>query len=111
MHTEMARVESGHTIDADHAASFRPQVAAVLPLLEKVSRTPEKVDRSDVDAVRAAGVPDDAIVDALYVNFIFNCVNRLANALGFTWDSDDHVRLNAKVLHRISYRLPGLLMR
>jgi hypothetical protein len=31
--------------------------------------------------------------------------------LDFAWDSDDHVRLGAKVIHRISYRLPGVLMR
>jgi len=56
-------------------------------------------------------VPDAAIVDALYVNLIFNCINRLANAFDFAWDSDQHVRLGAKVIHLISYRLPKILMR
>jgi hypothetical protein len=40
-----------------------------------------------------------------------DCMNRLANAFDFAWDSDDHVRLSAKVIHRISYRLPCFLMR
>jgi uncharacterized peroxidase-related enzyme len=111
IHTEVARVESGGKIDVDDAKSVRPQLAAVLPLLEKVTRTPDRLDRSDVDAVRGAGVPDEAIVDALHVNLIFNCMNRLANSLDFAWDSDEHVRLGAKVIHRISYRLPGFLMR
>jgi hypothetical protein len=38
-------------------------------------------------------------------------MNRLTNAFDFTWDSDDHVRFSAKVIHRISYRLPRFLMR
>jgi hypothetical protein len=38
-------------------------------------------------------------------------MNRLANVFDFGWDSDDHVRLGAKVIHRINYRLPRLLMR
>jgi hypothetical protein len=56
--------------------------------------------------VRAAGVPDEAIVDALHVGFIVNCTNRPANAFGFGWESDHQVRLGANVIHRTSYRLP-----
>lgn len=111
IHTETTRLESGGAIDVDAAGSVRPQVAAVLPLLEKVTRTPHEVVAADVDAVRAAGVPDDAIVDALHVNLIFNIMNRLANAFDFSWDSDEHVRLGAKVIHRIDYRFPRVLMR
>jgi uncharacterized peroxidase-related enzyme len=110
IHTETTRVESGGAVDVDDTGSVRPQVAAVLPLLEKVGRTGQ-VDASDVEAARAAGVPDEAIVDALHVNLVFNIMNRLANAFDFSWDSDRHVRLGAKVIHRIDYRLPRLLMR
>jgi hypothetical protein len=80
-------------------------------LLEKVTVTPDLVASPDIDAVRAAGVPDEAIVDALHVNLIFNIMNRLANAFDFSWDSEEHVRISAKVIHRISYRLPRLLAR
>jgi uncharacterized peroxidase-related enzyme len=111
IHTETTRVESGSAIDVNDSGSMRPEVAAVLPLLEKVTRTPDLVAGSDVELVRAAGVPDEGIVDALHVNLIFNIMNRLANAFDFSWDSDEHVRVGAKVIHRISYRLPRLLMR
>lgn len=111
IHTETTRIESAGRLDVDDVGSVRPEVAAVLPLLEKVTRHPEEVGRSDVEAVRAAGVPDEAVADALYVNLIFNVMNRLANAFDFAWDSDQHVRLGAKVIHRIDYRLPRLLMR
>jgi uncharacterized peroxidase-related enzyme len=111
IHTETTRVESGSAIDVNDSGSMRPEVAAVLPLLEKVTRTPDLVAGSDVALVRAAGVPDEAIVDALHVNLIFNILNRLANAFDFSWDSDEHVRVGANVIHRISYRPPRLLMR
>jgi AhpD family alkylhydroperoxidase len=111
MHTEVAGLESHGEIDARDPRSARPELLAVLPLLERVSRNPAQLTAGDVGAVRAAGVPDAAIVDALHVNMIFNCINRLANAFGFAWDSDRQVRLGAKVVHRLSYRLPRILMR
>jgi uncharacterized peroxidase-related enzyme len=111
IHTETARIESAGRLDVDDRGSVRPQLAAVLPLLEKATRQPEDLTRSDIDAVRASDVPDEAIADALYVNLIFNVMNRLANTFDFAWDSDEHVRLGARVIHRIDYRLPGILMR
>jgi uncharacterized peroxidase-related enzyme len=111
IHTETTRVESGGAIDVNNSGSIRPEVAAILPLLEKVTRTPDQVGSSDIEAVRAAGVPDEGIVDALHVNLVFNIMNRLANAFDFRWDSEQHVRVGAQVIHRISYRLPRILMR
>ena len=111
MHAETTRVESAGAIDVNNSRSIRPEVAAVLPLLEKVTRIPDQVKSSDVDAVRAAGVPDEGIVDALHVNLVFNIMNRLANAFDFSWDSEQHVRVGAQVIHRISYRFPRILMR
>jgi len=111
MHAETTRVESAGAIDVNNSGSIRPEVAAVLPLLEKVTRTPDQVNSSDVDAVRAAGVPDEGIVDALHVNLVFNIMNRLANAFDFSWDSEQHVRVGAQVIHRINYRFPRILMR
>lgn len=111
MHTEMTGIESRGKLDVHHPQSARPELLAVVPLLEQASRSPAQITAAGVDAVRAAGVPDEAIVDALHVNLIFNCINRLADAFGFTWDSDHHVRLNAKVIHWISYRLPAIMMR
>ena len=111
IHTETTRLESSGTIDVNDSGSMRPVAAAILPLLDKVTRTPDQVASSDVDVVRAAGVPDEAIIDALHVNLVFNVMNRLANAFDFSWDSEEHVRISARVIHRISYRLPRLLTR
>jgi AhpD family alkylhydroperoxidase len=111
IHTETTRVESVGAIDAGDSTSIRPEAAAMLPLLEKVTLTPDQVASADIDAVRTAGVPDEAIVDALHVNVIFNIMNRLANAFDFSWDSEQHVRIGAQVIHRVSYRMPRVLAR
>ena len=111
VHTETTRIESHGEVDVDDGSFARPQLGAVLALLESISRSPDRVTSQDVDAVRSAGVPDDAIVDALQVNLIFNTVNRLANAFGWAWDSDTHVRTAARAIHLFRYKLPGFVLR
>jgi uncharacterized peroxidase-related enzyme len=111
VHTETTRIESRGEVAVEDAAAMRPELAAVLPLLEKLTTAPDAVTPADVVTVRAAGVPDDAIVDALHVMLIFNTVNRLANALGWSWDSEEHVRVAAVAIHRLRYKLPGFAMR
>ena len=45
--------------------------------------TPAEVTAADVDAVRAEGVSDAAIEDALSVCACFNLIDRVADSLGF----------------------------
>jgi uncharacterized peroxidase-related enzyme len=111
VHTQTTRLELGGEVDPDDSSKVRPELAAVVPLLEKVTTTPDDVTPDDVAPIRAAGVPDDAIVDALHIVLIFNTVNRMANALGWSWDSDKHVRVAAQAIHRINYKLPAFVMR
>jgi uncharacterized peroxidase-related enzyme len=110
-HTETTRIESHGEVDIDGDGRVRPELAAVLRLLDKLSRTPDDVSAQDIDVARAAGVPDDAIVDALHVNMVLNTVNRLANAFDWAWDSDGQVRAGAKAIHLFRYKLPGVVMR
>jgi len=111
MHSETTRIEAHGEVSLDDVSALRPELAAVIPLLERLTKTPESFGPADIDAARKAGVPDEAIVDALHVSFLFNTVNRMANAFDWTWDSEEHVRVAAKVIHRISYRLPGFALR
>lgn len=56
----------------------------MLGFLEKLTLTPDVLTRQDADEVRATGVSDDALVDAIHVGSLFNMIARLADSLG--WD-------------------------
>ena len=60
------------------------ELRATLGFLEKLTLRPANVSREDADAVRAAGVSDDALVDAIHVCALFSMIVRLADSLD--WD-------------------------
>jgi hypothetical protein len=35
----------------------------------------------------------------------------MANAFDWTWESEAHLQVAARVIHRINYRLPGFTLR
>jgi len=115
VHTEIANLRLDHGVTATQLddwrnAGFEPRITATFELLEKVTLAPSEVGPDDIDRLRAHGIEDDAIVDALHVAFTFNVVNRIANALDFTWNTDADALVGARVLNRIGYRLPGFLL-
>ncbi len=57
---------------------------AMLGFIEKMTLRPGELTRADADAVRAAGVREAALVDAIHVAALFNMIVRLADSLG--WD-------------------------
>jgi alkylhydroperoxidase family enzyme len=62
----------------------------MLGFLEKLTLRPEELVPDDADRVRAAGVSDAAIVDAIHVAALFNMIVRLADSLGWdvpSWES------------------------
>ena len=65
-------------------APVSPRIAATLGFIEKLTLRPEEVTRADADAVRAAGVSEEALVDAIHVCALFSMIVRLADSLG--WD-------------------------
>ncbi|MGH3001084.1 MAG: hypothetical protein ACRDM1_00175, partial [Gaiellaceae bacterium] len=68
-------------------APLRPELAATLCFLEKLTLRPEELEPADADAVRAAGVSDAALRDAVTVCALFSMIVRLADSFG--WDVPD----------------------
>jgi alkylhydroperoxidase family enzyme len=59
------------------------RVRATLGFLEKLTLDPASLDADEADKVRAAGVSDDALLDAIAVAALFNTIDRIADALRF----------------------------
>ena len=69
---------------ADWRAAPIPEgLRLTLGLLQRLALDPGAVGPANVAPLRAAGVSDDAIRDALYVSALFHVISRVADALGF----------------------------
>ena len=58
-----------------------PQDAALCAYAVKLTRTPSEMAEADVSCLRAAGLDDVAIHDAIQVIAYFNYINRIADAV------------------------------
>ena len=65
-------------------APIDERLRAMLGYLEAVTLRPGEVTAADADTVRAAGVSDQGMVDALLVCAYFNLIDRLADSFAFT---------------------------
>ena len=114
IHTRTASLGLRRRIDdaalADPAASgLGPRLIATMAFLDKA--VSGRATAEDVRALRAAGVTVAEILDAVEVCFVFNVINRVANALGFTNDDAESSWRSARALHRLGYRVPGFALR
>ncbi|RMD61482.1 MAG: hypothetical protein D6824_08035, partial [Planctomycetota bacterium] len=55
---------------------------AMLAYVEKLTLAPQRMERADVEALRAAGFDDTDILDIAQVCAYYNYVNRMAQGLG-----------------------------
>jgi uncharacterized peroxidase-related enzyme len=111
-HGEIAARELGRDALAElDEGRLSPRAAAAASFIEALTRDPSDVSADDVERARAAGVEEDALAEAIYVAFMFNTINRVADALGFEHRSDRDRRRGAEVLRRLGYQLPGFLLR
>jgi AhpD family alkylhydroperoxidase len=106
-HAELTRIAGHGEVDPDDPASARPQLRAVRDFLELISRTPERADATEVAGL--ADLPEHAVEEALRVNLVWNIVNRLANAFGFTL-REGQLHSGTRALHRFGYRFPAFLL-
>ena len=71
-------------IDDYTTAPIDEKLRAALGLLRKMTLEPDALGADDVRPLLALGISRQAVMDALYVSFLFNVYDRLADTLG--WD-------------------------
>jgi alkylhydroperoxidase family enzyme len=87
-------------------APISQELKAALRLVRKLTLSPEEVGTDDLRATLEAGVSEDGAIDAIYVCFAFNLIDRVADALGFDLMDEEGYRRGARNLLRFGYRLP-----
>ena len=98
------------SLDNWRHAGFKPHIVSTLDLLEKMTLAPGTITSDDILNLRARGISNNAIRDAMHVCFLFNLVNRLANALDYNYGTEGDALKAAAVLHRVQYNLPKFLL-
>jgi alkylhydroperoxidase family enzyme len=78
---------------------------ATLGFLEQLTLRPDALTARDAEAVLAAGVTTDALVDAIHIAALFNMIVRLADS--FDWHVPPEQELAARAESRLgsSYAL------
>jgi uncharacterized peroxidase-related enzyme len=111
-HAEIAAKDLGRDVFARlDEGRLSPRASAAAAFLEALTRDPNTVSADDIERARSAGVQHDALAEAIYVAFMFNTINRVADALGFEHRSDRDRRRGADALRRLGYQLPAFLLR
>ncbi len=59
------------------------RVHAALDLLETMTLRPDELRADQVTRLLETGVSEAGVIDALYVGFLFNLIDRVADSLGF----------------------------
>lgn len=86
-------------------AAITERLRAMLGFLHKLTVAPESVGPDDARPVLAAGVGEQAFVDALGVQAMFAFITRCADAFAFDIPPDASFVAGAKSLLRFGYKL------
>ena len=78
---------------------------ATLGFLAKLTLEPDGLTEADAEAVLAAGVSRDALVDAIHIAALFNMIVRLADSFGWHVPSDEQLAARAEMRLGSSYAL------
>src|SRR6188474_2073430 len=88
----------------DHTtAPIDEKLRATLTFLEKLTLRPAEVTALDLEPVRAAGVSDIALEEAIYVCFLFNVIDRIADTLDFPLSDARGLPWVARILFHAGY--------
>jgi alkylhydroperoxidase family enzyme len=86
-------------------APVDPKVRSTLGFLEKLTLNPAHMRPADLKPLRAAGVTDAAIEDAINVCVLFNVYDRLADSLNFDRPGPDGYAAFGRTVMRRGYLL------
>jgi alkylhydroperoxidase family enzyme len=86
-------------------APLDERVRATLGFLETMTLRPQDLSADDAEAVRAAGVDDEALIDAIHVCALFNMIVRLADSLGWDVPPDEAFHARAEAMLAGGYAL------
>ena len=87
------------------SAPLSAALRATLGFIEKLTLRPGDITRADADAVRAAGVSEDALVDAIHVCALFSMIVRLADSLAWEVPSFESFAERADAMLASGYAL------
>jgi alkylhydroperoxidase family enzyme len=76
----------------------------MLAYLEKLTLEPDSLTASDAQALRAAGLSDAAIEDAIHVCTLFSVYDRLADSFAFHIPDEKGFEQSAATLLKRGYR-------
>ena len=76
----------------------------MLGFLEKLTLDPRSVSPLDVEPLRAAGLPNEAIEEAVHVCALFNMYDRIADALDFEVPDAKGFESGAVMLLKFGYQ-------
>ena len=86
-------------------APIDEKLRAMLGFLETFTQRPDELTAADVRAVLATGVTREAMRDAMYVAFLFNTYDRLADTLGWELPEDGYYAKAGQFLLKKGYGL------
>ena len=92
-------------LDDWRTAPIDEPLRAMLGFLEKLTLDPEAVTAADVRPLRALGLSDSAIEDAIHVCVLFNVYDRLADALEFDIPDERGFEMSATMLLKRGYAM------
>ena len=98
-------------VDDWRTAPVRPEVAAALVFIEKLTLRPDELTAADADRARAAGLGDQALRDAAAVCALFTMIVRLADSLGWDVPEPEVLAQRAPRMLEEGYDLSAILKR
>lgn len=88
----------------DHrTAPIEEPLRALLGLLQALTLEPQRVGAEDIEPLLALGLTKEAIYEAMYVAFVFNVIDRLADAFDYAVYDAKHQHKTAKILRLFGY--------